>query len=426
MKTTVEKGEHCQATLTVEVEPAELEVALEKAFRRLSQKVKVPGFRLGKATRPLLERHVGKEALLEEALEKLVPELYNQALDAEKLDAVAQPEIDLMGVEPVKFKAIVPLKPVVTLGDYQNELRVESKPVQVTQEDVDAAVKSILSQKATLSPVDRPSSFGDSVTVDLLGKQNGETFVDQKNATLELFEGARVPMPGFYEQMVGLSSGQSKDFSLTFKEDFEDKQLAGKQYDFSVSVKEVKQKILPELNDEFVKALGGTDVSAWRANIENDLTKRAEENARHELEDKILTQLASKAQIDFPPVMLEEQINDLVNEEARGFGSGIKGLEAYLKSMNKTMEQHREELRDTARTRLVNGLVMQKVAAESKFEISEAEVAAEVERLVNSQKDNLDEWRRFWNLPQARRSIEAGMISSKTMDRLKEIASGKS
>lgn len=425
MKTTVEKGEHCLATLRVEVEPAELEEAMDKAFHRISQKVKVPGFRMGKAPRHLLERQVGKEAMLEEALEKLVPELYNRALDSEHIDAIGQPEIDLEGVEPVKFKAVVPLKPVITLGNYRDELRVQKITTEVTDKEVEDSVKSILSQKATLASVERPSAFGDSVTVDLLGKQGGEIFVDQKDATLELFEGARVPMPGFYEQIVGLSKGQNKDFTLAFKDDFEDKQLAGKQYAFSVAVKEVKQKILPELNDDFVKALGGTDVAAWRSNLADGLKRRAEENSQHQFEDKIVEELAAKAQVDFPPVMLEGQINDLVNEEAQGFGSGIKGLESYLSSMNKTMAQHRDELRETARKRLVNGLVIQQISVTEGVAVTEAEVAAEVERLVNTQKDNQDEWRRFWTLPQARRSIEAGMISRKTMDILKAIASTK-
>jgi trigger factor len=425
MKTTVEKGEHCQATLTVEAEQAELDEALAKAFQRISKKVRVPGFRLGKAPRALLERQVGKEAMLEEALEKLVPDLYNRALDVEKLDAVGQPQIDVTGAEPVTFKAVVPLRPVVTLGNYRDKLRVQEKETVVTDKDVEAAISSILSQKATLTPVERATVFGDSVTVDLLGKQDGAVFVDQKDANLELFEGVKVPMPGFYEQMSGLSKGESKEFTLAFNPDYEDKQLAGKSYDFKVTLKEVKQKVLPELNDEYVKTLGGTDVAAWRASIEESLRKRAGENNQHEYEDKIVQDLAGMSQVDFPPVMLEEQINDLVNEEARGFGSGAKGLEAYLKSMNQTMDQHRKELSETARVRLVNGLVMQKAALDEKIGVSEEEVLAETERLIASQKDNTDEWRRFWSLPQARKSIEAGMVSRKTMDRLKEIASGK-
>jgi trigger factor len=425
MKTTSEKIESCQAVLTVELEGAELEKGMQQAYKHIVGKVKVPGFRPGKAPRDVVERHVGSQAMMEEALEHLIPDAYEEALKKESIDAVARPQIELLKVDPVTFKATVPLKPVIKLGKFREEMKLQPEKAELTEEEINNSIRTIQEQNAVLTPVARASQFGDVLTVNIVGKEKEETFLDHKDSLCELKQGSPAPLPGFAEALSGAAKGETREFSLSFPDDHENKQIAGKNYSFKVMVNEVKEKKLPELNDDFGKENGAESLSQWREKLTEQLKKRKETSAQRDYERKLVDALVGFAEISYPPALVEEEIDDLIREESSDFKDGLRGLEDYLDKTNKKMSEHRESLRETARTRLVRSLVLRQVAEEEKIEASEQEVDKEIERMVKENPGNAEEMKKFWMLPQARFSVKNYLVNKKLMAYLGAIARGE-
>lgn len=425
MKVTSEKIQDCQAVLNVELEPDEVEAGMRRAYKHLVGRVKVPGFRPGRTPRAILERHLGTEVMMEEALEHLIPEAYEKALKDEALEAVARPRIEVVKMEPLTFKAIVPLKPVVRLGNYKAEMRLTPDPVEVTQDEIETSIKAAQNQTATLVPVERASQFGDVLTIDIIGKENGETFLDHKDSLCELKRGSPAPLPGFAEALTGVGKGEVREFTLSFPPDHENKQIAGKEYFFRVKVNEVKEKKLPELNDDFARENGAESLSQWREKLINQVRIRKEANARREFERKLVDAVVKFAEVEYPPALVEEELDDLVREQASNFKDGMKGLTDYLKSIGKTVEEYREEMRAIAAERVVRALVLRQIAEEEKIEVNEGEIDAEIERMVNEDPDNAEQLRKFWGLPQARMSVKNYLINRKIIARLDSIARGE-
>ena len=423
MKVSTEPVENSQVALNIEMEPVEVDKYLEEAYNRLVRRVSVPGFRKGKAPRTVLERHIGKDALFREALEDLIPTTYKEALESQEIDAIAQPQFELIQTEPLIFKAVVPLKPAVKLGDY-TQIRVESKPVEISKEDIEATIEQLRHQQAILSPVDRPVQFDDIVTIDIEGERDGESFPIRKDVVYEVIREARLPLPGFAEKLEGMSKGEEKSFVLSYPPDYEMKELAGKEHAFKVTVTEIKEKKLPEVNDEFARNLGKEDLASLREQIESNLKARAEERARLELEQKAVDAAVELSEVEYPPVLAEREIDRLLSDEARQFTEGITGLENYLKTLNKTMDDHREELRPMANRRVVRSLILGKVAEAEKIEVADSEIDAEIEKMVKDEDKQADEIRRFFSLPQARDSVKQFLAGRKTVERLVQIATG--
>ena len=423
MKVSTEPVENRQIALNIEMEPVEIDKYLDRAYSRLVKRVSVPGFRKGKAPRDILERHIGKDALFQEALEDLIPRAYKEALDEQKIDPIAQPQFELIKTEPLIFKAVVPLKPEVKLGDY-NKIKVESKPVKILKKDIDATVEQLREQQAVLLPVDRPIQFGDVVSIDVEGERDGEPFPIRKDIVYEVTKDARLPLPGFAGKLEGMSKGEEKSFVLSYPADYEMKELAEKEHAFRVTLKEIKEKKLADVDDEFAKSLGKDDVASLRNQIESNLKARAEERARSEREQQAIDKLIEVSEVEYPPVLVEREIDRLLNEEARNFAEGVVGLENYLKTLNKSMDDHREELRPMASKRVLRSLVLGKLADSEKIEVTEPDIDAEVEKMAQDADKQAEDVRKLFSLPQARESIKQFLIGRKALDRLVEIAKG--
>jgi trigger factor len=423
MKVSTEPKENSQVTMNIEMEAPEVDKYLQRAYSRLVGRVSVPGFRKGKAPRDILERHIGKDALFREALEDLIPTAYKEALEEQEIEAIAHPQVEIVQTEPLIFKAVVPLKPTVKLGDY-TQIRVESKPVEVTEADVEGTIEQLRLQQAVLSPVDRPVQFGDVVTIDVEGEREGESFPIRKDILYEVSKEARLPLPGFAEKLEGMSKGEERSFVLSYPSDYEMAELAGKEHAFKVKVTEIKEKKLPDVDDEFAKSLGKEDMASLREQITSNLKAGAEERARLELEQKAIDAAIELSEVEYPPVLVESEIERLLNEEARHFTDGITGLENYLKSINKTLEGHVEELRPAASRRVVRSLVLGKVAETEKMEVADSEVDAEIEKTVKDADKEAEEARKLFSLPQARESIKQFLIGRKAVERLVQIATG--
>lgn len=423
MKVSTEPVENSQVALNVEMEAVEVDEYLEKAYNRLVGKVSIPGFRKGKAPRVILEQHVGKDTLFQEALECLIPEAYEKALEEQEIEAIGQPKIELTQTEPVVFKAIVPLRPTVKLGDYK-QIRLKSEPVEISDEDVDAMIEQLRHENAVLSPVDRPVEFGDIVTIAIEGESQGEPFVSRKDLVYEVSRDSRVPLPGFAEKLEGMKKGEKRSFVLSYPSDYEMQELAGKEYSFDVTISEVKEKKLPEVDEEFAKSLGREGLASMRERIFTNLKARGEEKARLEFEQKVVDTAVELSEVEYPPVLIDREIDRLLNEEARNFVEGARGLENYLRSINKTIDDHREELRPVASQRALRSLVLEKVAEAEKVEVSASEIDDEIEKMVKDAGEQAEEMRKLFNSSQAREPIKNFLVNRKTVERLVQIANG--
>jgi trigger factor len=425
MKVSTEPVKNSQVTLNIEVEPAEIDKYMEKAYNRLVKRVSVPGFRKGKAPRDVLERHIGKDALFQEALEDLIPATYKEALEEQKIEPFAQPQFELIQTEPLVFKAVVPLKPTIKLGDYMG-IRVESKPIEIKEEDIDVTIEQLQHQQAILSPVNRPVQFDDVVTIDIEGEKEGESYPIRKDVVYEVTRGARLPLPGFAEKLEGMSKGEEKSFVLSYPSDYEIQDLAGKDHAFKVTVTELKEKKLPEIDDALAKTLGKEDLASLQEQIASNLKAGAEERARLELEQKAVDAAVELSEVEYPPALVDREIDRLLSEEARQFTEGITGLENYLKTINKTMDEHKEELRPMADRRVIRSLVLGKIAEEEKIEVDDSEIDAEIEKMLKDADKQVEEMRKFFSLEPARESLKQFLIGRKTIERLAQIAKGES
>lgn len=425
MKVSTEPVKNGQMTLKIEMEGTEVDRYLERAYNRLVRKVSIPGFRKGKAPRAILEQHIGKETLLREAFEDLIPEAYKEATQNIEIDAIASPQFEIIQTEPLVLKAVIPLRPTVKIGDYK-QIRINPKPVEVGEDDVDAFMEQLRLQQAVLLPVDRPVQFGDVVTIDVEGERQGESFPVRKNLVYEVIQGARLPLPGFAEKLEGMRKGEEKHFVLSYPEDYEMRELAGKEHTFKVTVTEIKEKRLPPVNDEFAKKFGSQDLASFRELVFADLKARAEERTRMEFEQQVVNSAIEISEVEYPPILVDREIERLLNEESRHFHQGIKGLTNYLKSVDRTLDEHLEELRPIASRRVARSLVLAKIAEEENIEVGEAEIDEEVEKILKDAGKQTEELSKLLDLAQTRESIKQFIIARKTVERLVQIATQKS
>ena len=425
MKVTREKTENSQVFLTIEMEPAEVEESLEKSYYRLVSKAKIPGFRKGKAPRAILERYIGKESLLEDALNHLLPEAYEKAIKEQEIEAIAQPQIEIAQTDPVVFKVTIPLKPTIKLGDY-GSIRLTPEPVQITEDDINSAMEQLRHHYASWEPVERQVDLSDLVSLDVQSNIENEPFINQKGAQYQVLSDLPFPAPGFAEQLLGMKRDKEKEFKLQFPLDYPRRELAGKEASFQVRVTEIKQERPPELNDEFARQIDPDfeSLDSLREQVTANLRLKAEEKAKMDFEEQVVEAVVDSAQLEFPPVLVEAQISRLVDERLKYWQRGTQGLEEYLRSINKTEEELREELHPLAVKRVTWSLVLEKVTEEKRIEINDSEIEAEIESLTKSAGESKDELEKLLNTPQSHESIKQQLLIRKTIQRLVEIAEG--
>jgi trigger factor len=424
MKVTREKEENNQVFLRIELEKPEVDKSLEQAYRRLVSKAKIPGFRQGKAPRAVLERYIGKESLMEDALNELLPDVYQQALKEQQIEAIASPEIEVVQTEPVVFTAVVPLKPTVELGDYKG-LRLAPEKSEVTKDEVDAVIEQLRRQHGTFEPVERPVAFGDLVTMDVESQAEGKPFINQPGAQYQVVSGQPLPVPGFAEELIGLEIGGEKEFNLRLPEDYSKSELAGKEASFKVKINEIKQQSLPKLDSEFAKLISPEfkTMAALRKQLAKNLRLQAEQRTREAFEDKVIDAVVDMSKVEFPPVLVEAEMEHLMEQQARWLeGSGL-GVEEYLSRINKKEDEVREEMRPVAVRRVTRSLVLGRVAEAEKIDVTDEEITAELEKMVES-AENKAEMKERINSPQVRDSMAQMLATQKTVRRLVEIAGG--
>jgi len=410
----------------VEAEPDEVEKSLSAAYHHLVTRIEVPGFRRGKAPRNMLERHIGRGALLEEAMEHLVPELLGKAIDEQKIEIIARPHIEITKIEPVVFKATVSLPPTVELGDYR-EIRIDKETVSVDEAEVDKVVEQVRLQSATWEPVERPVKFEDLVAMDLFGTVDGEKLVDQKDFQMQAHKDMPMPVPGFSEQIEGMEKGQEKEFNIEIPSDFNAPKIAGKTCSFKVKLNEVKEQKLPEVNDDFAKGMGGDfdTVEAMRKNINANLNNVYQVGAMRRFEQKVLEAVVEKSKVEFPPVLVEQEIDRVIMERERELAARRVTLEDFLKSQKKSIDELRESLRPLASKQIAISLVVDKVAEKENIKVTPEEIEAEIKHMVESAGERGEEMAKVFQSPEPRNTIGRSLAVTKAVKLLMDIASNE-
>jgi trigger factor len=424
VKVTVDKTENRQAHLTIEMEPPEVELGLKKAYGRLVQKYAVPGFRKGKTPRPILEQYLGKEAFTEDAVEHMAPEAYENAVKEQGLKPIAQPQIELEKVEPVTYKVVVPLEPVVKLGDY-HQIKIAPESVELKEDEIDRSIEQLRHQFADWVIVDRQINTRDSVTLDIESAIGAQPYINQKDAQFEVEKGSEFPMPGFSEQLIGLKKGESKEFKLNFPAEYPRSELAGKEATFKVSIKEIKQETLPEVNDEFAVKVNPDFKTAaeLRSKVTDNLKRIAEDRAKSEYAQKVVEEAVKLSEIEYPPVLEEEEIDNLMRQQMQRWRVDEKGMDEYLKSIQKTADQLRDELRPVAVKNIKQSLVLTEAAKAEGIKVEPPDVQTEIETMTKDvAEDRREKLVELLNMPRSQVSLASSIATRRIVDKLVGIA----
>lgn len=414
-----------QLDMTIQLGPERTEQALQRGVKVVAKKAKIPGFRPGKAPYATILRMFGKEAVLGEILDDLGEEVYKEALAIEKPAIYGQAALADVKFDPIVFKLVVPLRPTVDLGDYRS-IRLDAPAMTVGEADVDAALAAALAAAATLQTVERPAALGDSVLVDIHGTVGEETIMDNQDWQLTL-RGEGGWLPGFDEAFAGLSAGDEKSFELTYPEDSTSR-FKGQAASFAVKVKEVKAKVQPAADDEFVKTLGDyTDLADYRAKKLAELTEERTKEATARLNEAAVEALVERATIAYPPAAVDDTVHGMMQDlESRLANIGYK-LADYLRLNGKTVEQYHDELHEPAEKRLKGQLVIAELAKVEGITVSEEEQQAELDRLLQQAEtpENATALREVFGSEAGLRVIEADVRSDKTLARLRAIVTGE-
>lgn len=382
MNVTVERVEN-EATLKITAPAAEVNAGYKKAVQKIAEQANIPGFRKGKAPRAIIEMHYGKEAVKQEAFEIVANKAYSEALDQEKLIPVSDPKVEESTFEEGKDMELtikVTLKPEPELGEYKG-LHVEKKEVEVTDEQVDAQIKDMMGRDAKMVVAEEGAVIekGDFAIIDFAGTVDGEPFSGGEGKGYPLEVGSNSFIPGFEDQLVGLSKGDSTDVEVTFPEDYFVKDLAGKEAIFKVNIQDVKRKELPELNDEYVASK--TDfktVEELRANYKERMQKAAEANAKAEYEHELIDLAVANAKFSVPEIMIEDKISQMVEEMKMSLESRKMSLDMYMQYTGLDMAKIRENQRPVAEENVKTDLVLDAIAKAEDIQVDMADVDAEI------------------------------------------------
>jgi trigger factor len=424
LKVTKEKEENRQAFLTVEMEPAEMEEGMQHAYEQVVKKANIPGFRKGKAPRAIVERTLGRARILEEALDHLLPQAYDQALKEQTIEPYAQPEVQITQADPLIFKAVVPLMPTVELGDYRS-IRMQPEPVDIKEENIQAVIEELRHQHATWEPVERPLDYNDMAVIDINGEVEEKPYVKRAASQIQITKDMITPAPGFAAQIVGMKKGEEKEFNITFPADYPAGNVAGKEGHFKVKLHEIKVEKLPELNDELAAQVSPDikTLDALKEEVKKSLILRAGERARMDFEEKLINAVIEQSKVEYPPVLVDLEIDRLLKEQERQLQYTGQGMDQYLKSINKTAEQLQGELKPIATKNIVASLVLGKVAEAEKIEVTEADIENGISNMTRSvAPEKKDEFRQLLDTPRTRESLEQSLKTRQTIERLSEIA----
>lgn len=387
MKATVEKIDQHSVVIEIEVDEKRMEVAYQKAYKKVVQKILVPGFRKGKAPRVLLEARFGKEILFEEAVEIIVPEAYMEAVNDQKIEPIEQPKIEVVQLQsgqPFIFKATVMVKPEVILGEYKG-IEVEVAEAVVADEEVDRQLQSLQKRHARIRTLgeEETAEMGDTLIIDFVGYRDDVPFEGGEGDDYSLELGSSSFIPGFEEGLVGTVADQAIDLNLTFPAEYHVPDLAGQDVVFKVKVKEIKRRELSPIDDEFAMDVSEFDsLEELKADIRGNLLKSAAETEEKKRVNKIVAIVADNATVDVPNVLVDQEVEDMVAEYGRRLEYQGLTLEKFLELTGQTQEGMKEKLFPEAKKTVIQELVLEAVAKAEGLEVTEEEIDREIEVLA--------------------------------------------
>ena len=397
MSLQVEKLEKNMAKLTIEVSAEDLDKAMEKAYQKQKSRISLPGLRKGKAPRKMIESMYGKGVFMEDAVNSLVPQEYTKALGECDLEIVSQPEINVTQMEPGKaliFTADVAVKPEVTLGDYKG-VEVPKSEIAVTDEEVDAEVKKEQDKNArTVAVEDRAAANGDITTIDFEGFVDGVAFDGGKGTDYALTLGSGTFIPGFEDQLVGANTGDHVEVKVTFPEEYQAKELAGKEAVFQCDVKKIETKEVPELDDEYAKDVSEFDTLAeYKEDVKKKLTEKKEKEARTAKENAAVDKAIENAQMDIPELMTKTECRQMMDDFSRRMQQQGLSMEQYFQFTGQSMDKMMEDMKPQALKRIQTRLVLEKVAEAENIQPSEEEITEEIQKMADAYKMEADKIR---------------------------------
>lgn len=423
VKVTLERLPESRVQLEIEVEPDRLERSLDAAYRRLAPKLRVPGFRPGKAPRPVVERMLGREELIREALDSLLPDVYQEAVEGGEVDAIAPPEIEVLETEPVRFKATVPVRPTITLGDY-GAIRLEPETVEVTDEMQAEQMEIIRRRFATIGPVERGAQWGDILTADITGTVDGAPLVNDEDVEFQLVEGQRLLLPGLAEAFLGMEAESEQTLDLPVPDDFPET-VRGKTASLTLALKAVKEEDLPDEDDDLARQVNADEfetIDDLRERVRADLLETLQRRADEAYRLKAVDELVERSEVEYPAVLLDREVAELIRET---HGTDVRAFQAHLAHVGQTPAEFRESYRGPAAHRLRRSLVLSEFGRVEGIGVSEEEVAARREEMLEPMGENATAMRAMFESERGAAGIRQDLLTNKTLERLRAIVAGE-
>lgn len=421
-----------QVELTVEVPSDQLQIALQKAARRISKQMKIPGFRPGKAPYGVVANKVGEDVLLEEVIDEIGQDVYRQALDEADIEPFAAGILqEIVSQRPLVLRYSVPLSPKIELGDYRS-LRIPHEEREVEDEAVEEVMEELRQSQALIEPVERPLQMGDvavvDVEADLLKPDEDEEgrLLEDKSASILLEEETDWPVPGIAERLLGLSVEEEAEFDFQFPEDYGNEDLRGKEARFKLRCVDVKSRILPEWSDSLAQNLGDyEDLLALRIGVRERLQEQQERQTRQDYQDEVMETILEQAEIVYPPSLLEREIDDMIHDLGHRLERQGLTLDQYLELEGKEQDELREEIKPEAESRLLRGFALGQLVEEEGLEVGETEIEAALDKVVEPLGEQAEQLRTQLNTPAYRRQIELDLLTEKAVEQLAAIARGE-
>ena len=426
MKITRESVTPTEVTLNIVMDSEDEDPFVNRSYRRTVGRLQIPGFRKGKAPRSIVESYVGRTALVQEALEFMIPETLDKVLKDEDVQAFIEPQIEVTEIEPVSFTAVVPLEPQVDLGEFRS-IRLQKEEPEINDERVAEVLEQLRQESAPWEPAERPVNFGDLLNLNVSGTIDEEQVVDDQAVDYVPQVENVLPFPGFAVYLEGMVEDEEKEFTLTIPEDYPRPQHAGKECIFNVEVLSIKEKRLPDLDDEFAKGVGEgyDDLEALRQHMRQRLEEEAAAEANRRLEQESLQELIKAATVRASDMLYQREVDMMQQERERSLQNQRIPMETYLGYLGQTAEEFREQLRPTAEDRLTRYLVMRKLAEEENIEVSPEEVEEEIDSMVSSAGDSEEAMRRVLSTESAKENIQSSLTDRKVIARLVQIFQGE-
>jgi trigger factor len=425
LRVTAERLPDCEARLTVEIEPALVETPLRQVARKLSRRVRVPGFRPGRAPYRIIERRFGREALLDEVIEQEGQNWYEQALEEADLEPYGQAQLQVTSHDPLVMTFTLPVEPVVDLAEYR-DIRIEWQPPTVSDDEVEEELARQHQKASSLEPVDRPAKLEDVATLDVQGYIGDEAVVELKERDITLNPDINYPVAGFAEQIIDMEAGQDREFTLTYPQDHPNAAWAGKEVRFTVRMHSLKSWVTPELDDELAKTMGDYEtLDDWRAGIRKELEAQALEQAEQEYADSAVDALVEQARIEFPAILVERQLDSMLKDVDQTMQQRGLGLDNYLIMTGQSREGYRESQRENAENRVKRGLALTELVQAEALEVMDNDIDQDIARMAEALGDEAENFRQLFEREEMRDSVRSNLLTQAALDTLKSIARGE-